>query len=236
MRIWEIFPEVAERIRKTHEEVGLFGHHDFAHAFRVGELAYQFALSEWRDRLVAQSAGLAGMSHNADHIFWHMLGREKYKQDPDIDKKVGGLVSSWLDGLGLKNNQVELVIRAVLNHQKPNEDGDNNVTIALKDADRVANMDADVIIRAGQSRPNIPAVDLKYFLDNPEATFKEPGSVLKDIHFLLEWADPKMTKFCVRTKLAMEMASKRANFLKDYIDLTKSQLINAGFYPYPFKN
>jgi len=57
-RIWEIFPEVAERIREKHEEVGLFGHHDWPHAKRVGGVAYMVAYAEWHSYRIARCAGL----------------------------------------------------------------------------------------------------------------------------------------------------------------------------------
>ena len=233
MRIWEVFPEIAEAVRRKHGEVGLFGHHDWYHAFRVGEVARQISLDEWSDERLSHLTGLAGLAHNADHIIYHVLGREKYKTSPDTNQKVLDLIGSWLSSSMLKPFEKETVVDAVLNHQAKNMPGDSNVLIALKDADRVVNFDEDVIARSGQNYPNVPVVDYRYFLDNPDATFREPGSVMKDLANCFDWVNPK-TLFCVRTRLGRKMAEERAVYLRDYLERVKSRLTEIGLCPYPF--
>lgn len=225
-RIWELFPDVAARVRKTHEKVGLVGHHDCGHAYRVGDVAYEIAADEWNDRYIAMGAGLAGVSHNADHILQKELGCRDVPYD-----RVWGLVHGWI-GASVGGAAYE-IIDAVRKHDGINSSEDSKILIALMDADRVVNLDVDLFIRSGQRFPNDPAVDYLNYLSDPEATYRKPKSVLRDIAYALDWVDPA-SAVCVRTRLGKKMAESRVKVFRTFFDALKVQLEEEGMYPYPF--
>lgn len=230
MRIWELFPDVAGKVRRKHEEVGLHGHHDWVHAFRVGEVALQVALDEWSNKSLSYYpylAGLAGLCHNADHILQKELnvGRQEVPRESVIE-----LVCSWLY---VSPGEKATVVDAVLKHDGRNSSDDSRVLIALMDADRVVNLDVDLFPRSGQFYHDLPVVDYRYFLDDPEATYRNPRSVLRDIAYSLDWADPT-SPVCIRTRLGKKMAEKRVKIFRTFFDALGEQLAEEGMRPYPF--
>src|SRR3989344_5219613 len=196
MRIWECFPALAQQIRSTHEKANLIGHHDWVHAFRVGEVARQIALDEWREETTSFLAGIAGMAHNADRII-------QKKSGSIPEKTAEELLEAWLQGCAGMHS-TEAIITAVISHDRKNPEKDPRVLIALMDADRVVNLDADLFARAGQHYANLPVVDYKNFLSDREATYRNPKSVLRDIAYSLDWVDPA-SGVCVRTRKGLEM-------------------------------
>lgn len=232
MRIWEQFPRVAMQVRQKHEEVGLIGHHDWVHAFRVGEVARQVALDEWEDDMgrqrFAHLAGLAGLCHNADRLLQKKLNLGRW----DVRcERVEAFVASWL--LGVDEWEVETIVEAVLGHDGRNSAEDSQTLIALMDADRVVNLDIDLLMRSGQFYHDLPAVDYEYLLEDPTATYRDPKSVLRDIASALDWVDPN-SPVCVRTRLGKKMAEERAKILRPLFDALKMQLTEEGIHPYPF--
>ncbi len=265
MRIWERFPEVAARVRKSHEDVGLVGHHDWVHAFRVAEVAYQCALEEWPDDPhTAELAGLAGLCHNADRILQeqrsirHRQGllaavtpalqgilnevdlkaittavqkiSVSRRDVPSQDTAV--LVTIWLND-ALNADEAATVIDAVLKHDGRNGAGDSRVLIALQDGDRIVNLDTDLFVRSGQFYHELPVWDYRYGLNDPEATYRNPKTVARDIDYAREWTDPA-TAVCVRTRKAKEMAVERVKLFNTFFDALKGQLTEEGIMPYPF--
>ncbi len=240
-RIWEELPALFAAVRKSHEEVGLVGHHDFVHAARVGEIAWQIAFKEWGFERLALLSGAAGLCHNADRVLQKKFGVGR-REVPK--KKVEKLVLDWLltesefrpptptrkEGAELRQRTV---IDAVLGHDGRNSPDDPQVLIALMDADRIVNLDIDLFPRSGQHYHDLPVVDYKHFLDDPEATYRSPKSVLKDISYSLDWADQN-TPVCVRTKLGKKLAGERATTFRIFFRMLNQQLEQEGISPYPF--
>ncbi len=246
-RIWDLVPRLFNAMRASHEEVKLFGAHDFVHAARVGEMAMRVALDEWHSESIALVAGAAGLCHNADRIIQKSRG---IGHGQVSTRDINLLVSSWLNrepdlfgnssmAGGVKRDSAAAgrryqVINAVLNHSEKNNPGDSQVLIALKDGDRVVNLDIDHFARCGQHYHDIPVVDYKNWLSDPEATYFSPRSVLKDAAHAHEWADPR-TDVCVRTNLGKKLALERVDaYLKLFAALEK-QLEAEGIRPYPFE-
>lgn len=233
-RIWKIFPKIFQAVKQSHEEVKLVGHHDINHALRVGDTAHRIALEEWDNEEVANLAGVAGLCHNADRILQKKL---------DIDhrdvprEKVKELVMSWLEKalVIIDRGDRETIFDAVIKHDGKNGDNDSQALIALMDADRVVNLDPDLIIRSGQYYHDLPAVDFIHFLSDPEARYGNPKSVLYDIACALEWVDEK-TRVCVRTKLGKKLGAERAAGIRSFIDTLKARLEESGLHPSPFAN
>lgn len=230
MRIWDIFPEIAKKVRKSHEEAGLFGHHDWVHAYRVGEVACLVAFDEWGDDCLSQYAGIAGLLHNADRIL-----QKRYGQHNVTQSSLKELIASWLSYANLNALAPSIILDAVLRHDTKNTPDDSKVLIALMDADRIVNLDVDLFCRSGQYYNNLPVVDCKHFIDDPEASYRSPKSVLKDIAYTLDWINP-LTPFCMRTRLGKKMAEDRAIRIRDFICILTVQLAEEGIYPYSLED
>ncbi|MBT4120395.1 MAG: hypothetical protein HOG89_03515 [Candidatus Peribacter sp.] len=220
-RIWDLYSELAARVRKSHEEAGLVGHHDWIHAFRVGEQAMQIVMAEWGSVRNANLAGIAGLCHNADRIC-----QKTGSEDPS------DLVREWI-GASLDYPSTNIIVDAVSKHSDVNDDDELEVAIALKDADRVVNLDVDLFIRSGQHYANLPAVDYRNMLDDPEASYREPKSVLRDIAYSLDWVNPD-SDVCIRTKEGMARGRRRAEVFQTFFEHLTAQLEEEGVHPYHF--
>ncbi len=226
-RIWEIFPEAFKVIKKSHDEFEMTGSgHDVYHAARVGDIAYQIALETWKDASKAELAGLAGLCHNADRMI------SKNGTDPS-EVGIMDLVRKWLDETDLDQEARDTVINAVLKHDQKNDQNDPDLLVALKDADRIVNLDPDSIIRCGQFLHTLPSIDYTHFVSSPTATYKKPESVARDIASSLNWVDPK-SGVCIRTEVGLNMARERSDLIKNYLEALKKQLEAEGVLPTPF--
>ena len=229
-RIWDVFPKTAARVWESHEDVDLHGHHDWVHALRVGEIARQVALEEWGDERISHLAGLAGLCHNADRVLAH--GGRLSSRTAVSCGEVDYLVEYWV-GEAIRLNDVRQIVNAVLRHSAKNSPNDSKVLIALMDGDRVVNLDTDLFPRSGQYYHDLPVVDYRYFLEDPEATYRSPKSVLRDIAYSMDWADPT-SAVSVRTQLGRKMAGDRVKVFQTFFDALKAQLAEEGIHPYPF--
>lgn len=225
-RIWEIFPESFKAIQKSHADCNLFGHHDIYHAARVGDMAYHIALETWKDDTQAKLAGMAGLCHNADRILETRVERPS-------EEDIIALIQAWLRASDLDQESCAAVIDAVLKHDQKNISDDSDILIALKDADRIINLDPDAIMRAAQFRHEFPTVDYTHFLSKPGATYHKPESVARDIAFLLDWVHPN-SDVCIRTKVGLTLGRERSGFIQSYLDTLKERLENEGMFPAPF--
>ena len=224
MRVSEIFSEVYNEVLSDDINEGLIGtDHDIHHALRVAERARQIAYDEWRDERLADLAGLAGLCHNADRFLQAKL---KIGHRDVAPEQVRELLEKRLGKAALKPAEREKVILADLNHGLPNSQDDSPVQIALMDGDRLVNLDADVIIRSAQfyAPEGLPAIDFNHYLDDPEATFREPKSVVRDLKFNLEWVQ-EGTPVCVRTRLGKELGLERKFFFDMFFRVLKKQLL-----------
>lgn len=228
-RIWEHFPIVFAAIRQSHELVGLSGHHDIHHAARVGQMAFQIALEEWRDEETAHQAGLAGLCHNADRIM--EIGR--YGEFRGEEMPLDDLVNRWLDQDRIHADARAAVLKAVKGHANINQVDDSCVQIALMDADRVVNLSLDAVMRSAQHHKSLQTVDYQHALSNPNAQYSSPQSVLKGLWFHTEWADPT-TNVCVRTHYGKREAQKRLTLIQQYMENVLSQITDEGFFPLPY--
>ncbi|MBI2108839.1 MAG: HD domain-containing protein [Parcubacteria group bacterium] len=229
MRIWERFPELVQAVKLDHDKADLFRVHDIFHALRVGEWAYRIAYSEWGDVRLAELAGIAGICHNADHMLFKKDGPDERSVKHD---RIRTVIKRWLIYTDTKSNEQELIIQAVINHTNKNSDFDPKILIALMDADRVVNAEADVIMRSAQFR-NLPPIDYKHFLKDPSATYWNPKTVIYDLSGCLDWFE-EGCPVCVRTQLAKQEGGFLAAYLKRYLDTVEQQLKDIGLLPCPF--
>ncbi len=242
MKIWEVFPRLTERIWQDHAEAGMLGgHHDPDHAVRVGQMAMEIA----EDEHVGLLACAAGLCHNAGRILQKRLGIGRRDVPKDQIRK---FVQAWLNEeyfflvgeappgsahedmeIWSKNNRV---IDAVLKHDGENSDDDDPVLVTLMDADRLVNAEPDLIIRSAQLYHDLPAIDPINFGQDPQATYRDPRSVLRDVMETIVWLTPG-TDFYVRLPKAREIAAERKAFFDDFAAQLLKCRAATGFYPYP---
>lgn len=236
-KIWEVYPGLAGAVKQAHDEVGLNnGGHDFDHALRVAQMALTVAWPE--NQHLALFAGMAGLCHNADRILERKLHLKSGNISTVSDEDVIALTRGWLRsviGFGEWEWRSEFtsVIEAVINHgSKPNSPDDHLVTIALTDADRLINMEPDVIIRYGQHHLDIPALDPVYIEATPGANYRDPKTVAWDIANCITWA-AETGPYILRLPKARELGQERAAYLRMFLDTLKRQRANLGLIPYP---
>ncbi|MEK7166158.1 MAG: HD domain-containing protein [Patescibacteria group bacterium] len=225
-KVIELFSDLWKVVYFRHLKSGILsGCHDPFHTARVGQ--YAFEIAETPD--VARLAGVAGLCHNADRILQHDLkvGRKDVPME-----MVRDLVNKWLDCIDLSKDDRDLILDAVLNHSLPNDSNDGPVLMALKDADRLANLELDVIMRSAQFYPDFPVVDPVNWLSDPTATFREPKSVVKDLANNAEWGNFGDPKFGIRLSKAQLRATEFTNFLLDYIERVRKCWTDAGLLPF----
>lgn len=222
--IKEMFSLAFQAVLFTHKHFELSGGHDIYHALRVAETAYRIAIGEWDDEHIARLTALAGLCHNADRVIQKKLnvGRQ-----PVSDLEVKNLIISWLYSEVMSINDKKEVIDAVLKHEDKSSEQDSQILIALRDADRVVNLDLDLVIRSGQHYHDVPAVDFEHFLDDPNATYSEPRSSLRDIAYALDWVDEN-SPYCIRTSFGKKLGEERAVALRWFIDTLRKQLEETG--------
>ena len=214
------FPKFWGVVQATHKNMQQG--HDIYHVQRVEFWAQQIAMAEWKSERIAILAGLAADCHNIDRILQKDVGNDNV-----TNEMISDLAKTWLSYTDCTEQELRIVVEAVIVHSGKNSPEHSNVTLALRDADRVVNLEIDVVIRSGQFYSDLPAVDYVNFLSDPEASYKKPKSCLYDISQSLEWVDPS-SPFCVQTKLGALLAGVRARALEGYIEILKQQLETSG--------
>lgn len=106
------------------------------------------------------------------------------------------------------------ILDAVLRHSELNRDDQSFTQVVLMDADRLANLQMAIPIRAGQFRPSIPPLEMEY-LDamNPESTYRAPRSILDDMRHGLQWVA------WLRTPKAKELGAEAERDIRTYLEL-----------------
>ena len=232
LKIWELYPDLAKAVKEAHDEVGLNnGGHDFDHALRVAQMALTVAFE--KDSELAKLAGIAGLLHNNDRILERELQLKSENVSRVPDEEVVQMTFEMLNPLGLSFAKASLIVQAVVHHgSKPNADDDHLVTIALADADRLINMEPDVIIRIAQYHPNIPALDPVCIEATPGANYRDPKTVAWDIANCISWA-AEAGPYILRLPLSRKLGRERAEYLRTFLDTLKRQRVELGLMPYP---
>lgn len=236
-KIWKIFPPLAKVTRRAHIDIGMANGHDFDHALSVAQIALFVAESHSTGRL----AGAAGLCHNADRII-AKLQDMKIWLGASGEEGIRHLAREWLcQEARISSEERDIILGAVIKHSRPNENDDDEVTVALKDADRISCLDLNVLIRAGQFHPNLPLLDPNYLLgesinlphEKRRGRYNERPSVLEDLRDCLDWADTD-DRFCVRLPKSRKLAFERAELLRSTLDKIIKQREEFGLVPYPF--
>ncbi len=215
--LWTRYPNLVEAVRQDHINQGATGGaHDFVHAMMVAQYAAMIA----EDERTGELAWIAAICHNTDRLF-------PDEDDEGVSRRVVRYLVNGVPDITVSNG--ETMMEAVLTHHKLNDDADNPVTVTLKDADRLANIGPNLIIRAGQHYHELPAFDPQYLVEpDPEATYRNPKTVLHDILCALEW-EPWL-----RLPKAQGLAKPYFDFLREFHRLFSVQMEELELVPYPF--
>jgi len=195
-----LFPDFYNEIKNGHQQTLSKNHsgHGFDHDITVAMLALKIAPSV----RLGQKAWCASLLHSTDRVV--------------EDTKVKEAMISYSQQLKhfFDENEIIEIIEAALRHSELNQEDQKDTQIVLMDADRLANMQSAVIIRGGQFRHNIPAIDLKY-LDgkkDPWSTYENPQTVLDNIRLIISQYTPQL-----RIKKAKVLGAFYSGRLKRYI-------------------
>ncbi|OHA18455.1 MAG: hypothetical protein A2664_00735 [Candidatus Taylorbacteria bacterium RIFCSPHIGHO2_01_FULL_46_22b] len=212
-KLWEKFSELTRLVREDHRNARhLVGHgHDFAHALMVAQYAQLIASEQHEGEL----GWAAGLMHNTDHLFG--------------EEKVNEIMEGYLVHVLFSPADKNLVCEAVLTHSEIDSPKDNPISIILKDADKLANIGESVILRSGQFRPDITAMDPRFLkFSDPKATYRNPRSLLQDLRHILQW------ETMMRTEKARMISKPYFDRLRSFIDHCPDQFEESGLTPYPF--
>ena len=208
MKLWEKYSTLVLMVKNDHSTKGVVGGpHDFYHALMVAQYGQMIAEGE----RVGELAWLAGLCHNTDYMFGEQT-EERIEQYLEVVPDLSG-------------KEKVLILEAVLNHSKKNDPADNPITVALKDADRLANSGAIHTIRAAQYFPSLPPVDLVFLSCSPTGTFRKPNSVAEHLYYCLEWEG------WLRLPKAKELAARYFRERQEFLKNIEDQLRETGLYP-----
>lgn len=235
--VWDRYPALTRAIKYSHDEEGRkfgvqsFWCHDFAHVIYVANMATLIAEDEDTGRLAA----VAALCHNADRIIQIIEGKKA--RDKVEDEPVITTVNMWLDAEPagtFSNRERELIMDAVLHHDQPNGRNDSDVLITLIDADRLVNLEADVIPRAGQFLGDtLRVVDPVNFTRDPTANFKNPKTIVRTLEEnVRDWA-VEGGFVGIRLPKARQLMASRVAFMKLFFATIEKQRAEVGLVPYP---
>lgn len=239
-KVWELYPTLAREVKDMHQRVGLVASgHDADHDFEVGQLALMVAWPE--DQEVAVLAGVGGLAHSTDRILEATLGLGKETisvvPEAEVRSSVMSLIIACTD---IRNPESrKRVVNAVVHHgSNPNQPDDDLVTIAVADADRLANMGASLPIRSGQHNHLVRLLNpLTMQVDpsdrSPREKYNNPDSVLWDIQNCIDWYRNQNGPYALRLVRSLELGKIRAERLERHIQEIKDDRVFVGLYPYP---
>lgn len=210
------FTQLIKAVRQDHEAKNalLGGGHGFDHAYVAAHYCLEIAKEP-----LATLAFVAAICHNTDRHYG--------------DDMVRGMMNRYLAYTDFSGQDKLLVAEAVLNHSNRPSANDNPVTVVLMDSDKLTILSLSGIIGAGQFRPNLPILDLRYpDLSCPPGTnYKNPGSIARDMMGWLEWGEEGW----IRTPEAKELAKPKFQKIRQFLDNLILEITDVGLLEYPFK-
>lgn len=204
--IEELRPHVIELFKKD------FSGHDISHLESTMNTALYLQSKEGGDRIVI---GIAAFLHDVHRIMQNETGNFVSPKD-SLDT-----VKNILKYINLSNEQIEKICYCIEYHEQYNWNG-NNVddinTLILQDAD---NLDAIGAIGIGRTffyggAHNVvmynPSVPLNEKNDYVESNVNDESTIHHFYHKLFKLQDN------MNTKTAKELAEKRTNFMKNFVN------------------
>ncbi len=180
--------------------------HGLDHDVTVAQLAAQIV----PDSRTAEKAWCAGMLHSTDRY----AAIAKVSEGPN---EVGEEVMQNLKYLPLdyfSGEDLAEIYAAACRHDELNQGDQEEVQMALMDADRLVNLMSSVVIRAGQFQAQLPAFEPEFLngTPNPASTYLSPKSVLDDLRGNIIAYVPQL-----RLPKAKEMGEKLIAKLEEFI-------------------
>lgn len=192
--------------------------HDLFHDLFVAGYAVRIADDLAKDAETTElheAAWVAAMLHSTDRFMSHA----------DLELFLPAVMNRNLGkGRRFSIAMKEQVVRAVLDHNKPNSPEDGPVTLILKDADRLANINPLVVIRSAQFQHNLPTHDPRHLglQRAPGSTYRDPRTILCDLYGCIEW------ETWLRLPMAQAIGAKYFEFLKTFYALIEAAHIETG--------
>jgi hypothetical protein len=218
----DAFPAFFSRFNEIHNMLVETGRGHRGHGPDHDMLVGGYALIIADLTLIAKMAWVAAHLHSLDRFY----GDEHVQMTDEM------LALVWADdhNSGFTSDQIAMIREAVMKHGRPNEDDDNPVTVILKDADRLANMNPHVIVRSGQFQSELPVVEFGYvgFDKHPGSTYKAPRSIHDDLLGCLEWHPDSGTPYAIRTEAARPFANELYEHLTTWFTLSQKHMKLAG--------
>lgn len=209
------YPELVRAVRWDHYcyQYQRVASHDFYHALMVAQYAVIIA----EEPRTGELAWIAGLCHNTDRLFGC---------DGCV---VAEQVERYLDSCpGVGSDERALVVDAVVKHSRKNEPDDSPVLVSLKDADRLANLGAQAVIRSAQHYATLSPFDPRFVeADDPQASYRDPRTVLRDVRECFVWQE------WLRTERARQLAAPHFAWLQSFVDNLAQQLRETGLLPLP---
>lgn len=198
-------------VRDDHERLkSRTNGHDFVHALMVAQYAQLIA----EDEETATLGWLAGLIHNTDHLFGKKDARKNIERYLRLAPN-------------LSIRQKISITHAVRIHANLDRKDDSPIAVILKDADKLANLGALLLVRVGQFRHNLPLINLLYPNGNsPNSTYEKPETAIDNIWLIISRWEPKL-----RTKEARRIARPYFRFLRLFFRVMKKQLRECDLYP-----
>ncbi|KND46796.1 MAG: hypothetical protein AB201_03355 [Parcubacteria bacterium C7867-006] len=216
---------VALHERLLEAKVPMIGHDFFGHDLPVA----QTCLLIHEDKSACERAWVAALLHSLDRLM-------SPQEEEDTLTELLSLVSEKVMGTEVKK-EIRLALR---NHDKANGENDSLTQQILQDADRLANAQSIILIRAGQFTSTVPAVELGHlgFARHPESSYRNTRSTHDDLIGVLEW-DPEgpeaCAPFCLRLPKAIEFGRPHFAYIRDWIRRVQSDFAVLGLDPWPIE-
>ena len=210
------FAGLYAKVKAIHAEILASGNGTNGHGLDHDLMVAQYGAMIAEDPRVEEMAWVAGLLHSFDR---HYSSEEEKR-----------LLGECLNLVAFEFSEGELdeIETAVQLHSKRNDPADSPVTVALKDADRLANVGALNIIRGGQHRPSIPACIPETLGGlNPNSTFKEPASCYDATYYNLEWWE------MLRLPKARELGRADFEYTLAWQRSVEAKFAQVGLHPWP---
>lgn len=173
--------------------------HDVAVALTAARLAGE-------DGHLVEKAFAAGLMHSTDRLAGDAT-------DAALDRYLSLLPPRFTP------EDASEIKEAVLRHM---EYKDHNLATRkptqklLMDADKLVNMNPLIVIRAGQFRSNIPAIEVEFVgTRNPVSTYRRPTSVIEDLYGAIEWIEPGWFHYPAAEEKARALGMKLQQYIRD---------------------
>lgn len=202
-----------EAVKKWHSESPCpHRGHGLDHDVTVGQISLIIA----PDETTGELAWIASLLHSVDRTV------EKGAKEDSKDKVVE--LMSHLSEISFLD--WDTILKSVLHHSELNNDKQPLVQQVLMDADRLANLMALVVIRAGQMRYDIPAIEFEYVnWPNPASTYLKPLSIMDCQRSLLSTLGAGHVGYIEQLRLpkAKELGQKYHAQLLSFIKIIQEQ-------------